>query len=843
MQQRANIILFVLLSALVIGGWLWYQSLYPPTPPEKKGDEQAQKDKKLPRKLTRTEAQATIAVRIVAAPCWQFGTLADVALLRHDLQVARATFPPMPEKKGGEVAKKEPPKKNEAPVATYVLGGDDFHLSVGVTTRGAGVQRLTLTNYQAANYLGQPTGKKLNLIPTDPFKPSYLMYHYQDPDDKNPVLGLDDLIWNVEKQNGKVVLPFGEGGQQIRLWARVPGRPSLKVTKIYSLEPTDYHVGLRMELLNERGAGEAGPMTFRYQLAGAHGLPVEGEWYATTTRNAVIAMVDPAGGVWRELEEAPQDAFRISQRQGGDRMPAASRGNNLLQYAGVVNQFFAALIVVSDQQAPATEGGVAKEEVLAWARPSLESDEVKGRIIDVKGDKLRFESVEPKAGDDKGQVIRLAEYTLLPRTRAHLDELKLGEKSEAVLSFYETASGERIATWVRTGSALRPQLNDITCRVNSEVVTLRPGEPVVHQFLLYHGPVKVRLLDQAGGAKAVPDELVARYINDLHLNTLTDYRSAGAMGKFSQTIGLTRLIIFMTNVMHSLLYYLHYSVLYIVRSPGWSYGLSVILLTILVRGAMFPVSRRQALFSIRMQELAPELKKIGEKYKDDPQARTQATMELYRKHKVHPLSSCLPLVLQMPIFLGLYFCLQESINFRLANFLWIDNLAAPDMLFWWGESIPWISDPNSQGGMLYLGPFFNLLPVIAVALMIVQQQMMAPPPTDEQQAAQQKMMKYMMIFFGVLFYKVAAGLVLYFISSSLWGLAERKLLPKKKPGTAAPAPAPVAASSGTDVRPGLPSGRGPRGRGKNNKPAPREEGALDKVKAWWAEVLKQAKKK
>lgn len=140
---------------------------------------------------------------------------------------------------------------------------------------------------------------------------------------------------------------------------------------------------------------------------------------------------------------------------------------------------------------------------------------------------------------------------------------------------------------------------------------------------------------------------------------------------------------------------------------------------------MFPISRKQALFSIRMQELAPELKKIGEKYKDDPQARTQATMELYRKHKIHPLASCLPLVLQMPIFLGLYFCLQESINFRLANFLWIDNLAAPDMLVWWGESIPWISDPNSQGGMLYLGPFFNLLPVIAVALMIAQQQMMA----------------------------------------------------------------------------------------------------------------------
>lgn len=838
MQQRSNVILFVVLSALTIGGWYWYQSLYPPTPPE-----QGQNDKKKPSRLTRTEVQAAVAARLVAAPHSWLGTVAAAALLQRDLRFAHETFPPLPEKKNVEVAKKEPPKKVEEPVERITLGGDDFHLTVQVTTRGAGVERVTLNDYQAANYLGQPTGTKLDLVPTDTFTPSYLMYHYQDPEDKNPVLGLDQLVWTIEKQDGKAIIPFDDGGQQLRLWARVPGRPSLKVTKVYSIKPTDYHLGLRLELRDERGAGEAGPATFRYQLTGAHGLPIEGEWYATTFRNAVIAVVDPGGGVWRELEEAPQDAHRITQRQGGDRMPAASRGNNLLQYAGVVNQFFAALIVVSDEQAPQAEGGVAKEEILAWARPTLESDEVKGRVIEVKGDKLRFESVEPKA-DGKGQVVRIADYTLLPHARDHLvNDLKLDSESNAVVSFYEAASGERVATWVRAGSTLRPQLNDITCRVNSEVVTLRPGEPVVHQFLLYHGPVKVRLLDQVRGAKTVPDETVSRYINNLHLNSLTDYRSAGMMGKFSQTIGLTRLIIFTTNVMHSLLYYLHFTVLFIVRSPGWSYGLSVILLTILVRGAMFPISRKQALFSIRMQELAPELKKIGEKYKDDPQARTQATMELYRKHKIHPLASCLPLVLQMPIFLGLYFCLQESINFRLANFLWIDNLAAPDMLVWWGESIPWISDPNSQGGMLYLGPFFNLLPVIAVALMIAQQQMMAPPPTDEQQAAQQKMMKYMMIFFGVLFYKVAAGLVIYFISSSLWGLAERKLLPKKKQAAAVPATAPAAASGGPAVRPGAPPSKGPRGKNRNNKPAPREEGALDKVKAWWAEVLKQAKKK
>src|SRR5208283_2851560 len=129
-------------------------------------------------------------------------------------------------------------------------------------------------------------------------------------------------------------------------------------------------------------------------------------------------------------------------------------------------------------------------------------------------------------------------------------------------------------------------------------------------------------------------------------------------------------------------------------------------------------------------------------------------------------------------------------------FLWIQNLAAPDMLWRWGENlvipiVKAISDPDNHGAIYYLGPYFNLLPVIAVGFMIMQQKMLTPPPQDEQQAFQQKLMKYMMVFFGVMFYKVAAGLCMYFIVSSLWGFAERKLLPKKKlgiDGTPGPAP-------------------------------------------------------
>src|SRR5262249_45936054 len=168
--------------------------------------------------------------------------------------------------------------------------------------------------------------------------------------------------------------------------------------------------------------------------------------------------------------------------------------------------------------------------------------------------------------------------------------------------------------------------------------------------------------------------------------------------------------------------------------------------------------------------------------------------ELMLRHgMVNPLGSCWIALLQMPIFMGLYYALQESIHFRLAPFLWMDNLAAPDMLFYWTQSIPIISSPDNYSGgllsILYLGPFFNLLPIIAVGFMMVQQSMMMPPATDEQTAAQQKMMKYMTIFFGLMFYKVAAGLCIYFIVSSVWGFCERKLLPKKQAAGGAEPPA------------------------------------------------------
>jgi YidC/Oxa1 family membrane protein insertase len=213
-----------------------------------------------------------------------------------------------------------------------------------------------------------------------------------------------------------------------------------------------------------------------------------------------------------------------------------------------------------------------------------------------------------------------------------------------------------------------------------------------------------------------------------------------------------------------------------------NYGLAIVLLTVFVRACMFPLSRKQAISMQKMQELAPELKKISEKYANDVEKQRQAQMELYRKHNYNPFGGCLLMFFQLPVFIGLYRALSVDIGLRDASLIpgipWASNLAGPDMLWYW-EPILWESVGGFSG---YLGPYLNLLPLATIVLFIVHQRMFTPPATDEQQQMQQKMMMFMMIFMGFLFFKVPSGLCLYFIASSLWGLAERLLIPK--PGTA-----------------------------------------------------------
>ena len=209
------------------------------------------------------------------------------------------------------------------------------------------------------------------------------------------------------------------------------------------------------------------------------------------------------------------------------------------------------------------------------------------------------------------------------------------------------------------------------------------------------------------------------------------------------------------------------------------YGIPIILLTMLVRCLMIPISRRAALNAQMMQYLQPQMKEIADKYKDDMEMRGQAQKDLFKKYKYNPFSGCVMMFFQLPIFIGLYRGLSVDIALRdqplFPGLGWCSNLSAPDQFWYWKDYIP-ISWLTSETG--WLGPYLNILPIFACLLFVMQQKLFTPPPTDEQQEMMQKVMKYAMIFMGVLFFKVPAGLCLYIITSSLWAIVERKMLPK-----------------------------------------------------------------
>ncbi len=875
-MQQKNLVVFLVLCVTILVGWGWLQQQLWPPPPKK----DQSKEKKAPQdegkppapKLTVAdlqhklpqfaagavgEAAGPLGILTATAAAGRVETGADEVRadvrrkLNYAAQAAALVGAPHPLASAAVLRRvdvhpnfRPAAGTGEAPLEIDLDDPQDtkglFYLKVKLNTRGGGIQRLTLPKFQAADEYGRPLYHKgakgaepvpLDLIPADSIRPSFLLFHYRDadgdPDNPSPAkraVPLPDLGVAVWKLEGK---PSWDGDRKVRRAVLsvtgILGHDGLTIRKTYTLKPKEYHVGLQIEIIDERRPDPGADVRpFRYQLTGAHGLPVEGEWYSSLYRNPLIGLLNKRGNLWRDLDETQ---YRIAFRNGGDRVPL-QRGDSHIQYAGVQDQYFASLIVVDNEQGKERDE-VPPTDVVDYARPTLESTE---RLGIYKGPKFVGEDtlllLQTKESPD------LEEYRLLPAARKIIEERKVNPGDAVIVNFYEAYQGGKVATGVRPGHTLRPHLDDITVRVVSNVFKeLKPGTRVLHKYLLYNGPVKVSLLDQFTGDKAVAPELVNRYWDTLHLRTLTDYHSPGPIGKFANSIFWTDLIVLFTRLMHWLLNVLHFIL------PN--YGLTIILLTLIVRGLMFPISRRQAMLSIKMQELGPEVKKLQEKYKSDPTAKTKATMELYRKHHVNPLGGCLTLLLQLPVFMGLYYALQESIHFRLAGFLWIDNLAAPDMLLWWGESIPIISNPDSMGGIGYLGPYLNLLPVCAVALMLVQQKMMTPPAADEQQAMQQSMMKYMMIIFGFLFYKLAAGLCLYFIVSSLWGLAERRLLPKK--------PLPGVAGAGRGGSGGGGGGPGPRGGRKpgpgSGKKGQEPDGAIQKVRNWWQEVLKQAKKK
>ena len=125
-----------------------------------------------------------------------------------------------------------------------------------------------------------------------------------------------------------------------------------------------------------------------------------------------------------------------------------------------------------------------------------------------------------------------------------------------------------------------------------------------------------------------------------------------------------------------------------------NYGVAIIILTIIVKLLLWPLGNKSYKSMAEMKKLQPLMAEIREKYKDDKKKMNQETMALYKTYKINPMGGCLPMVLQIPVFLALYRMLYEAIELRHAPFLlWIDDLSAPDRLFRFGFSVPFMEPP------------------------------------------------------------------------------------------------------------------------------------------------------
>ena len=186
--------------------------------------------------------------------------------------------------------------------------------------------------------------------------------------------------------------------------------------------------------------------------------------------------------------------------------------------------------------------------------------------------------------------------------------------------------------------------------------------------------------------------------------------------------------------------------------PIW--GLCIIVVSLLVYGGMYPLTLKSMMSMKKMQALQPKMTQLKEKYKDNAEKLNKEIVELYRINNVNPVSGCLPMLLQMPIFVGLYQVLWRSVYFRGESFLWIKDLSMPDHLIKMPVTVP------------FLGDYFNILPVLMMIIMFAQQAITLKNSVggDPEQVQQQKMMAvFMPILLGVMFYNFASGLNLYFV--------------------------------------------------------------------------------
>jgi len=196
-----------------------------------------------------------------------------------------------------------------------------------------------------------------------------------------------------------------------------------------------------------------------------------------------------------------------------------------------------------------------------------------------------------------------------------------------------------------------------------------------------------------------------------------------------------------------------------------NFGVSIIILTILIKILFWPLTHKSYKSMKEMQKLQPLMAKIREKYKDNREQMNKELMGLYKTYKVNPMGGCLPMVIQIPVFFALFRILGNSIELRHAPFIfWVDDLSAPDRLFNFPFQIPFMSPPYG----------IPVLTLLMGASMFIQQKM-TPTPGDPTQA---KIMMFLPVIFTVMFINFPSGLVLYWLTNNLLSIGQQYRIKK-----------------------------------------------------------------
>lgn len=300
-----------------------------------------------------------------------------------------------------------------------------------------------------------------------------------------------------------------------------------------------------------------------------------------------------------------------------------------------------------------------------------------------------------------------------------------------------------IATPVALPNALYPADTDgkaaltVTAEAGLDLGVIAPGESKTVSAGYFVGPKEYKRLSELGDHE---DEVV-QFIK------LFGFISVNWLCKFLMT-GLSLI---------------HAALLFVMPSNAWNWGIAIVLLTVLVKAATWPLTGFQLKAAENMKKLQGPMKELKEKYKDNPQKLQQETMKLYREHRINPVAGCFPVLIQIPIFTGLYTAFQTTAELRHQPFLWFHDLSIPDV-------VPGI-------------PHLHILPILMGVMMLWNMRM--TPMAAGTDPNQKTIMYVMMGLFPIMCYTMPAGLTTYYTVNNSLTVLQSWLLKRKRAALAA----------------------------------------------------------